>query len=236
MAFQGNGPSGKFRVIGREALLAPGFLVARLREQYGSPPPSPLLTPGGDPLELLVLTLLSQATNDRNAALAYRRLRERFPSWEDVARVSPAEVAEAITPGGLRSLKAPRIQGILHRLQAQQGAYSLDFLRTFPSTKSFAYLTSFAGVGPKTAACVLLFAFGWPYFPVDIHILRVTKRLGMITCRETGEAQEVLAALFRPADYLDLHLYLIQHGRTVCRPRPRCKICFLQEDCGQFLV
>ena len=218
--------------MGSAALLAPGHLVGRLREAYGSPPPSPLLAPGGDPLELLVLTLLSQATGDSGAALAYRRLRERFPGWADVARADTEEVAAAIAPGGLSRRKAPRIQAILRCLHAERGAYSLDFLRGLPSPEAYSRLTDFPGVGPKTAACVLLFAFGAPHFPADVHILRVAERAGLIGRGGAGEAQDALAVLFAPAEYLALHLYLILHGRTVCRPRPKCPDCCLRAGCA----
>jgi endonuclease-3 len=148
-----------------------------------------------------------------------------------VARAEPGAVAAAIAPGGLGPQKAPRIQALLRRLEEERGNFVLDFLADRPPGEAFAYLTNLAGVGPKTAACVLLFAFGMPFFPADSHILRVGGRLGLLPGRDTAAAQKILAGSFPPAEILSLHLYLIEHGRAVCRPKPRCDECFLVKYC-----
>jgi endonuclease III len=173
--------------------------------------------------------VLSQNTNDTNRDVAYERLRERFPTWEEVRDAPVEEVIEAIRPGGLANTKGPRIQEILRNLGDHP---DLDWLKDAPRNEALEFLTSMPGVGRKTAACVLIFAFGRPEIPVDTHVYRVGGRLGLF--REGAsfeEAHDELRRVVDPEDAYELHINLIEHGRRVCRPRPRCDRCELRRMC-----
>jgi endonuclease-3 len=201
----------------------------RLREMYGRPRNDP----HRDPIAELVRTVLSQNTNDRNRDVAYARLRERFPSWDAVRDAPAAEVIEAIRPGGLAQQKGPRIQRILGEIG--DGEPDLDWLSEAPRDEAIAYLTALPGVGRKTAACVLIFAFGRPEIPVDTHVHRVGGRLGLF--RENAsfeEAHDEMLTITDPADAYELHMNLIRHGREVCRPVPRCGECALRRRCPYY--
>jgi endonuclease III len=201
----------------------------RLREMYGRPRNDP----HRDPIAELVRTVLSQNTNDRNRDVAYARLRERFPSWEAIRDAPAAEVIEAIRPGGLAQQKGPRIQRILGEIG--DGEPDLDWLSNAPRDEALAYLTALPGVGRKTAACVLIFAFGRPEIPVDTHVHRVGGRLGLF--RENAsfeEAHDEMLTITDPADAYELHMNLIRHGREVCRPVPRCSECALRRRCPYY--
>ena len=193
---------------------------------------------GSDPLCELVNTILSQNTNDRNRDLAFERLRARFPTWEAVRDAPAEEVIQAIRPAGLAPSKGPRIQKILQRLTEERGELSLEFLRELPLTEARAWLTGLHGVGPKTAAIVLLFSLGRPAFPVDTHIHRVTRRLGLIpppTSREKAHA--LLEKIVPPELYYPFHIEIIEHGRRVCAARqPRCEHCILRDLCNHYEV
>jgi endonuclease III len=185
--------------------------------------------PHGDPVGELVRTVLSQNTNDRNRDVAYGRLRERFPSWEAVRDAPPAEVIEAIRPGGLAQQKGPRIQEILRRIGDR---IDLDWLAAVPREEAISYLTALPGVGRKTAACVQIFSFGLPEIPVDTHVYRVGGRLGLFPPKASLErAHDEMLAITDPADAYELHMNLIRHGREVCRPVPRCEQCQLRRMC-----
>jgi endonuclease-3 len=200
----------------------------RLMSEYGEPEWAPR-----DPVAVLVSTILSQNTNDRNRDRAYERLRERFPTWEAVRDAPLEAVIAAIRPAGLAPTKAPRIQETLRRIWAERGEFSLDFLADMPLEAARAWLLSIPGIGPKTAAIVLLFAFGRSAFPVDTHIHRVCRRLGLIPARATREqAHTLLEDLIPPDLYYPLHLNLIALGRDVCHPRnPECGRCVLRDEC-----
>jgi endonuclease-3 len=187
------------------------------------------------PLDELILTVLSQRTSDTNSERAFASLRERFPSWRDVAEAPVAAVADAIRCGGLAALKAPRIQRILRDIASTTGGYSLDWLLSIPQSEARQWLLTLPGVGPKTAACVLLFSLGQPAMPVDTHVHRVSRRLGLIdetlSAERAHDALEALIGPDRDAMYA-LHLNLIRHGRTLCRARaPVCHRCFLTDIC-----
>jgi endonuclease-3 len=176
---------------------------------------------------VLVATILSQNTSAANSSAGFRRLRRRFRSWSKLAEAGVAEIAECIRVSGLARTKAPRIRAILRRIRAEHGRITLAPLRRWPLAKARAYLEGFDGVGPKTALCVLLFAFGMPVFPVDTHIHRIARRLGLL---EDGvgpaKADEVLTPLIAPDDRYAMHVLLIAHGRAVCRARrPGCEVC-----------
>lgn len=203
----------------------------RLAECYGAFVVSP-----SEPLAELVNTILSQNTNDRNRDIAFARLLARYPTWEAVRDAPAAEVIEAIRPAGLAPSKGPRIQGVLRRITAERGELSLDFLRDMPFEEARAWLRDLDGVGPKTAAIVLLFSLGLPAFPVDTHIHRVTLRLGLIPPKTSREAAHDLLEALVPVELTyPLHLEIIQHGRSVCQARrPRCEACVLQDLCDDF--
>jgi endonuclease-3 len=187
------------------------------------------------PVRNLVLTILSQNTTDANRDRAYEALMRRFPSLPKLAAAEPVEVEEAIRVGGLAKAKARAILGALSRLKRERGGYSLDFLRSLPLAEARAYLTSFPGVGVKTANILLLFSFGLPAFPVDTHILRVTKRLGLVPANATlGKAALSLEPHVPKDAHGPLHLNLIRLGREVCRPRaPLCPACPLLPGCPE---
>jgi endonuclease III len=200
----------------------------RLRQLYGRP----VNEPHGHPIAELVRTVLSQNTNDRNRDIAYARLRERFPTWEAVRDAPTGEVEAAIKPGGLSATKAPRIQEILERLGEHP---TLDWLAEAPRDEALDHLTALPGVGRKTAACVLIFAFGRPEIPVDTHVHRVGGRLGLFRPGASfEEAHDEMRAVTPPEDAYELHINLIRHGREICRPVPRCGQCALRRMCPAY--
>jgi endonuclease III len=197
----------------------------RLRELYGRP----VNDPHGHPIAELVRTVLSQNTNDTNRDVAYARLRERFPTWEEVRDAPTDEVIEAIRPGGLANTKGPRIQRILGELSDHP---DLDWIEDAPRDEAVDFLTSLPGVGRKTAACVLIFAFDRPEIPVDTHVYRVGGRLGLFREKASfEEAHDEMLRITEPEDSYEFHMNLIRHGREVCRPRPRCDECGLRRMC-----
>ncbi len=205
---------------------------AALLRVYGTP----TWRPHHPPLDELVLTILSQHTSDVNSVRAFTALRAAFPTWEAVRDAPVAAVAAAIQSGGLAQVKAPRIQAVLRRIWEERGSFDLDFLRTEPLDQVRAWLTGLPGVGPKTAACVLLFSCGRPALPVDTHVHRVARRLGLVPDRVSAEgAQLLLEAMVPPDDYYAFHLNLIRHGREVCKaPRPRCEVCVIRAWCAYY--
>jgi endonuclease III len=198
----------------------------RLRTVYGVPE----WPPHGQPLDELVLTVLSQSTNDRNRDVAYERLRERFPAWEAVRDAPVEEVEEAIRPGGISRVKSERIQRILRALPED---LDLSFLRDMPIEDARAYLCDLPGVGRKTAACVLLFAYGLRDVPVDTHVGRVATRLALLRAGARSEEQhDEMTALTPPGAELELHINLLRHGRRTCHAqRPACRECALRLMC-----
>jgi endonuclease-3 len=198
----------------------------RLRAVYGVP----VMAPHGAPVAELVLTVLSQSTNDRNRDVAYLRLRELLPTWEAVRDAPVAEIEEAIQPGGLHVQKSRRIKQILGALP---GDLDLSWLRTAPVPDGRAFLTALPGVGRKTAACVLLFSFGLRDVPVDTHVGRVGTRLGLLRPRAPShELHDAMTALTPPGAELELHVNLLRHGRRTCHARgPACGACALRRMC-----
>lgn len=189
-----------------------------------------------DALAQLVITILSQSNTDVNTARAFENLRTAFPKWEQVRDAPRRDIVRAIRSAGLANTKAPRIQAILRQLTRDRGKLSLEFLRRMSIEDARSYLLRLKGVGPKTAAIVLLFTFGMPAFPVDTHIYRVTKRLGWIGARDSREkAHAILELLVPPEFYYTLHLNLIEHGRAVCKAgKPRCEDCPLRKMCAYY--
>lgn len=209
-------------------------ILARLRRAYGEPPPPRRLAP----LDELILTVLSQNTNDTNRDRAYADLRAKYPRWDDVADAPLPAIARAIRRGGLGPTKSVRLREILRTLRAK--AIPLDE-RAFARMRSAALwdlLVDLKGVGPKTAACVLLFSLGRPYFPVDTHVHRVSRRLGLVPDdADAVQAQALLQEAIPPKDVYDLHMLLIRHGREVCEARrPLCSRCPLSTICPRIGV
>jgi endonuclease-3 len=204
-------------------------ILRRLVRAYG---PRPLRT-WGRAVPVLVETILSQNTSNRNSQAGYRILRRTFKTWNAVADAPVEAVERAIRISGLSNIKAPRIQSILRQIRDAHGRIELEFLRDKPPADAMAYLRAFKGVGPKTANCVLLFSFGMPLFPVDTHIHRLAIRLGLIPPKATLEqAHDHLAEAIAPAERYPLHILLIEHGRKICKPRnPRCDQCVLLKLC-----
>jgi endonuclease-3 len=206
----------------------------RLLEEYGEPTWRPYL----DAVSELVSTILSQNTNDVNRDVAFDRLRSRLPTWEQVRDADIDIVIEAIRPAGLANQKAPRIQEALRLIAEERGELDLNFLADWPVEQAKDWLCSINGVGPKTAAIVLLFSMGRPAFPVDTHVHRVTKRLGLIGPRVSREKAHVaLEELVPKVAYYPFHLNLIRHGRRTCSSRnPRCEECNLRDLCPYYLT
>jgi endonuclease-3 len=201
----------------------------RLQQAYGVPD----WRPHYDPMDELVLTLLSQNTNDVNSGRAFEALKRRYPSWQAVLDAPVHELAQTIRSGGLSQQKAPRILAALRRIQAERGQFSIDFLANLPVDEATRWLRSFDGIGHKTASIVLLFCFNKPAFPVDTHVGRVTRRLGLAGPKDSEEKIKAIWESLVPATwYYPLHLNLIRHGREICQARlPRCPECVLREVC-----
>lgn len=209
--------------------LTPQQVLARLRPRYGAL----RWRPHHDPLTELVLTILSQHTNDTNSGKAFAAMQRAFPTWDAVLTAAPTALADSIRLGGLANQKAPRIQAVLRQVQSERGAWNLDFLTELPLEAAKAWLRALPGVGPKTAACVLMFALGRPALPVDTHVYRVSKRLGLIAPTVSADAAHaLLEAQTPPAEMYAFHIALIKHGRHTCTARtPRCTACPLNDRC-----
>jgi len=201
-------------------------IVDKLAAEYGRP----VLRPHGAPVDELVLTVLSQNTNDRNRDVAWGRLRERFPAWDAVRHAPIEEIEDAIRPGGLAPTKAVRIKQILEALDEDDLAWMEDA----PLEEARDYLCDLPGVGRKTAACVLLFSYGRPEVPVDTHVYRVGTRLGLWPAGTSLERahDEMLRLVGTPEEAYELHVLLIRHGRRTCTARnPDCPACPLKRMC-----
>ena len=203
---------------------------ARLLETYGEPTWRPYYKP----MDELILTLLSQNTSDINSGRAFEALRARYPRWQEVLDAPVEELAETIRSGGLAYQKAPRIQAALRRIKEERGDFDLDFLSELPVDEVTGWLTSFDGVGHKTASIVALFCFNKAAFPVDTHVGRVTRRLGLADPKDNEEKIKAIWEHLVPAEWFyALHLNLIRHGREVCQAqRPKCGRCALYAVCA----
>jgi endonuclease III len=187
-----------------------------------------------DPLSELILTILSQSTSDINSQRAFENLKRRFPDWESVCRARASSIAAAIKSGGLANAKSITIKSALNEIKKRRGKLDLSFLHTSSVDEGREFLTSLAGVGPKTAACVLLFACNKKIFPMDVHILRITKRIGVIPESFNDKlSHKRMEKLVPPKKHYSLHINLIRHGRQICRPQnPKCDKCPLIEHCN----
>jgi endonuclease-3 len=186
-----------------------------------------------DPLSELILAILSQNTSDANTQRAFSSLTADFGGWEAAVNGDVEQIACAIRCGGLSRIKAVRIKTILKRILQERGSLDLEFLAQMPLPEAKAWLQSLPGVGPKTASCVLLFSLGMPALPVDTHLYRVAKRLGLINSKvSVGRAHQILEGMVPQESIYGFHLNMIEHGRRVCRARkPKCEECILAEGC-----
>jgi endonuclease-3 len=186
-----------------------------------------------DPIDVLIETILSQNTSDANSGRAFASLKASFDTWEAVAIAPTERIAEIIKSGGLSQIKAVRIKQVLGQIEKEQGHISLDSLKSMNISEAEDYLTRLPGVGLKTARCVLLFSLAKPLLPVDTHILRVSKRLGLIDSRASAEkAHSSLQEQTPPSKVYQFHVHMIEHGRRICHARqPSCNMCVLKGIC-----
>jgi len=203
-------------------------VISMLAQEYGVPD----WQPRRDPVSELIYTILSQNTSDANSLRAYQRLEEAFGGWEAVARSSPTAIAKAIWLGGLARSKAPRIKQALQGIIKRRGSLDLSFLEALPLAEAKAWLRQLPGVGPKTAACVLLFSLGRPALPVDTHLYRLALRLGLLSKVSAEKAHQILEDMVPPGQVYQFHVNMVRHGRRICRAqRPHCPQCILREIC-----
>jgi len=188
---------------------------------------------GKSALEILIVTILSQNTSDSNSAKAYAALNGKFPHWSDLARARLTTIEKTIAPGGLARIKSAYLKTALQKIYQDFGEYNIDIMKSWPLEKSLAYLISFNGVGHKTAACVLLFAFGKKIMPVDTHVHRISYRLGLVSVKkDRHKTLQYCLGQNNIIDYYNLHLNLIRHGRDICHSsRPDCNNCILSKIC-----
>lgn len=202
----------------------------RLGEIYGLPVWQPLGQPA---IDELIGTFLSQNTSDANASRAFASLKAAFPTPQAVMNAPTAELAAAIRSGGLAQQKAPRIQAALRAIYAARGDFDLDWLAELPVDEARAWLNRLDGVGNKTASILLLFGYQRPAFPVDTHVHRLSRRLGLAPATASPDkVMRTIEAHAPPAIFYPLHLNLIRHGREVCKAqRPLCEVCVLAAIC-----
>jgi len=208
------------------------YIIQNLKAVYGAPKPKR----GLDPLDALIETILSQSTTNANSDRAFNSLKRRFPNWEAARRARTASIEAAIRSGGLARQKSVRIKELLNEIHKRRGSLDLSFLATAPLEEAKAFLASFKGVGPKTVACTLLFACNRPVFPIDTHIFRIARRLGLIPQKGSDEqAHRLMGEMIPRGRYFEAHINLIRHGRRICRPRgPLCEQCCLVDYCEHY--
>jgi endonuclease-3 len=207
-----------------------GYIIQNLERAYGLPENK---WTGWDVLDMLVSVILSQATSDANSDRTYDALKRRFPAWDAVLRARERTLADTIRLGGLANQKAVVIRGLLRQIKERHGSLDLSFVRGMPTGEAVRYLSEFRGVGPKTAACTLLFACGKDVFPLDTHIFRVLRRVGLIPPKCSDQfAHEVMNRVVPAGKFYSFHVNLIRHGRKLCRPHdPLCERCPIVEYC-----
>jgi endonuclease-3 len=208
-------------------------IIKILEENYGIPEWSGF----SEPLDELIFTILSQNTNDKNRDRAFSELKKTFPDHKSILNSSQKKLERTIRTAGLAEQKSKNIKGILKKLKKENGKLSLKFLKNYDKENARNYLLSLTGVGPKTAACVLLFSLKMPAFPVDTHIFRVTKRLGLIPEKTGIEwAHRILEGIVPEEKYHSFHINLIRHGRKLCHPsKPECNLCPVRTLCNFYL-
>ncbi len=208
-------------------------IIALLEQEYGPCK----WQPDRDPIDVLIETILSQNTSDANSGRAFASLKARFDSWEAIASAPVEHIAQVIKSGGLFQIKAARIRQVLEQIEKEHGRISLDALKSMNMAEAEDYLMRLPGVGHKTASCVLLFSLGKPSLPVDTHVFRVAKRLGLIDSRVSIEKTHRLLQEQVPLPKVyQFHIHMIEHGRRICRARqPRCNRCILRVVCPSSL-
>ena len=206
-----------------------GYIIQNLERAYGVPKNSR----ASDPLDMLVQVILSQATSDTNSHRTFAALKARFPTWDDVLRARTSSIATAIRSGGLANQKAAVIKSLLSQIKDQHGALDLSFLNDLQAEEARQYLSQFRGIGPKTIACTLLFACRKEVFPLDTHIFRILRRVGLIPQKCTdARAHQIMDSIVPKGKFYSFHVNLIRHGRSLCRPRdPLCERCPIVEYC-----
>ena len=214
--------------------VTPEWIIEELSARYGIFEQKPRY----NALDELIFTVLTQHTSDLNAERAFDRLRETIPTWEEVMVADQQLIADAIFHGGMSNQKSKRIKDILASILERHGELEIEFLRNYELEDAREWLVELPGVGPKTAAVVMSFALGMPAFPVDTHIHRVSKRLGLIEEKTTADAaHEIMERQVRPELRFQLHMQLITDGRQVCKARrPLCGECPLSADCPSSTV
>ena len=204
-------------------------VVENLEGEYGVKPNER----GSDPLDELILTILSQQNSSVSTRAVFAELKRCFPTWEEAVDAPVKAIEEAIRSGGLARMKAARIKSLLEQIRRERGSLDLGFVRNMDEEAALRYLTGFSGVGPKTARCTLLFSFDMDVFPMDVHIFRILERLGLLAPKTPDErAHREMSALVPHGKHYSAHVNLIAHGRTICRPTaPRCDACCLFDYC-----
>jgi endonuclease III len=207
-------------------------VVALLAGAYGDRTWHKRLEPVGE----LVQTILSQNTSDTNSNRAYQSLIKTFSTWDSVARAGTEEIAAAIRMGGLADVKARYIKNALTALKKETPDFDLSFLKDMDLNEARRWLVKLPGVGMKTASCVLLFSLGMPAFPVDTHVYRVARRLGLIDTKISVDSAHLeLERLTKPGDTYRCHVLIIEHGRRTCKARnPLCRVCVLGKICPSY--
>ncbi len=212
------------------------YIIQNLEQAYGTP----VNERKSDALDMLVRIILSQATSDVNSNRAYAALKTRFPTWDEVLNAPASMVEDTIRSGGLAKQKTATIQNLLRQLKVEHGTLDLNFLDELSVEEAVAYLQNFRGLGPKTVACTLLFALSKPVFPLDTHIFRILRRVGLLPAKCTDtRAHNFMNAIVPAGKHFSFHVNLIRHGRTLCRPRePLCERCPIVEYCdyGQTII
>jgi endonuclease-3 len=212
------------------------YIIQNLERTYGVP----LNERASDPLDMLIKIILSQATSDTNSHRTFAAMKKRFPTWDAALRARTETIAETIRSGGLANQKAAVIKDVLRQIKREHGTLDLSFLHKLSPEEAVNYLSQFRGIGPKTIACTLLFACRKEVFPLDTHIFRILRRVGLIPQKCTDRrAHEIMNAVVPHGKFYSFHVNLIRHGRTLCRPRdPLCERCPVVEYCdyGQEIV
>jgi len=212
------------------------YIIQNLERAYGVP----LNERASDPLDMLIKIILSQATSDTNSHRTFAALKKRFSTWDKALRARTSTIADTIRSGGLANQKAAVIKDVLRQIKTEHGTLDLSFLHDLSNEEAARYLSQFRGIGPKTIACTLLFACRKEVFPLDTHIFRVLRRVGLIPQKCTDRrAHEIMNETVQKGKFYSFHVNLIRHGRTLCRPRePLCERCPIVEYCdyGQKVI
>jgi len=208
------------------------YIIQNLERAFGVPV-NKRATRDSDPLDTLIAVILSQATSDTNSDRTFAALKRRYPTWDAVLRTRESTLAATIRSGGLANQKAAVIRDVLRQIKEQHGTLDFSFLHDMTAEEATGYLAQFRGIGPKTIACTLLFACHKNVFPLDTHIFRILRRVGLIPQKCTdARAHEIMNGIVPPGKFYSFHVNLIRHGRTLCRPRePLCERCPIVEYC-----